>query len=179
MERTVLDAMLANGIQATDWLVITFFTESKNRLVKNLNAESFSENIIPAEKITSGASIQQIKTFLSQQGKLIVLGERHPLSSHEVAVAEKLSENRINLPLIAFAALDDALLQHFGGERVKLMMQRMGMKEDELIEHSMIEKSIENAQKKIAEKIMTESRTKSAEEWFQMNFHPDSSQDGN
>lgn len=170
MNRPALDAQLASGISLEEWMVITFFPMSKNTISKFLNNELLAEHIIPAEKIISGIAIQQIKTFLSRPGRTIVFGERHPLHSHEEQVAEKLLENGIPLPIVAFASLDDALLQKFGGERVKSMMQRMGMKEEELIEHSMIEKSIENAQAKIAEKVMTESKTNSAEDWFRMNF---------
>ncbi len=170
MNRPILDAMLAQGISVNEWMVITFFNETRNNISRIINNETLEEHLISSDKIVAGNAIQKIKTFLSQPGKMIVFAERHPLSSHEEQVAEKLSENGVSLPIITFASLDDALLQHFGGEKVKSMMQRMGMKEEEMIEHSMIEKSIENAQAKIAKKVFTESKTNSAEEWFRMNF---------
>ena len=92
------------------------------------------------------------------------------MSFHEDQVAEKLSELGISLPIIAFASLDDALLQRFGSEKAKGLMLSMGMKAEEVIEHSMIEKSIEKAQSKIAKKVFTESKTNSAEDWLRMNF---------
>jgi preprotein translocase subunit SecA len=170
MSRPALDTILAQGIAANNWLVITFFNETKNNLSKLLNNEALSENIIAADKINSGSMLQKIKTFLAQPGKIIVLGERHPLSAHENQVAEKLSENGVPLPILAFTSLDDALMQRFGGENIKSLMRKMGMKEDEMIEHSMIEKSIENAQEKVAKKTLTESRVNSGEEWFRMNL---------
>ncbi|WOC52117.1 hypothetical protein BPO_1470 [Bergeyella porcorum] len=39
----------------------------------------------------------------------------------------------------------------FGSERIAKMMDRMGHKEGEVIQHSMITKSIERAQKKVEE----------------------------
>ena len=39
----------------------------------------------------------------------------------------------------------------FGSERIAKMMDRMGLKEGEVIQHSMISKSIERAQKKVEE----------------------------
>ena len=50
-----------------------------------------------------------------------------------------------------YVALDDNLMQLFGSERIAKMMDRMGLKEGEVIQHSMITKSIERAQKKVEE----------------------------
>ncbi|WP_435262424.1 preprotein translocase subunit SecA [Tenacibaculum sp. nBUS_03] len=50
-----------------------------------------------------------------------------------------------------FVALDDNLMRKFGSERIAKMMDRMGLKEGEVIQHSMISKSIERAQKKVEE----------------------------
>jgi len=50
-----------------------------------------------------------------------------------------------------FVALDDNLMRLFGSERIAKMMDRMGLKEGEVIQHSMISKSIERAQKKVEE----------------------------
>ena len=47
-----------------------------------------------------------------------------------------------------YVALDDNLMRLFGSERIAKMMDRMGLKEGEVIQHSMITKSIERAQKK-------------------------------
>ncbi|HMV65528.1 MAG TPA: preprotein translocase subunit SecA [Myxococcota bacterium] len=48
-----------------------------------------------------------------------------------------------------FLALDDQLMKIFGSDRMTNVMQRMGLKEDEAIEHRWITASIENAQKKV------------------------------
>ncbi len=50
-----------------------------------------------------------------------------------------------------FVALDDNLMRLFGSERIAKMMDRMGLKEGEVIQHGMISKSIERAQKKVEE----------------------------
>ncbi len=50
-----------------------------------------------------------------------------------------------------YIALDDNLMRLFGSERIAKMMDRMGLKEGEVIQHSMISKSIERAQKKVEE----------------------------
>ncbi len=50
-----------------------------------------------------------------------------------------------------FVSLEDNLMRLFGSERIASLMDRMGLKEGEVIQHSMISKSIERAQKKVEE----------------------------
>ncbi|MFC5046431.1 preprotein translocase subunit SecA [Aquimarina hainanensis] len=50
-----------------------------------------------------------------------------------------------------YVSLEDNLMRLFGSERIAKMMDRMGHKEGEMIQHSMISKSIERAQKKVEE----------------------------
>ena len=50
-----------------------------------------------------------------------------------------------------YVSLEDNLMRLFGSERVAKMMDRMGVKEGEVIQHSLMTKSIERAQKKVEE----------------------------
>ena len=50
-----------------------------------------------------------------------------------------------------FVSLEDSLMRKFGSDRIAKIMDRMGYKEGEVIQHSMITKSIERAQKKVEE----------------------------
>jgi preprotein translocase subunit SecA len=50
-----------------------------------------------------------------------------------------------------YVSLEDDLMRMFGSERIAGMMDRFGYKEGEVIQHSMITKSIERAQKKVEE----------------------------
>jgi preprotein translocase subunit SecA len=50
-----------------------------------------------------------------------------------------------------FLSLEDDLLRLFGSDRIAGIMERMGLQEGEVIQHSMITKSIERAQKKVEE----------------------------
>ena len=50
-----------------------------------------------------------------------------------------------------FVSLEDSLMRLFGSERIAKLMDRMGHKDGDVIEHSMITKSIERAQKKVEE----------------------------
>jgi preprotein translocase subunit SecA len=48
-----------------------------------------------------------------------------------------------------YLSLEDDLLRIFGSDRISGIMDRLGMEEDEPIEHTMISKAIENAQRKV------------------------------
>ena len=50
-----------------------------------------------------------------------------------------------------FVSLDDDLMRLFGSDRIVKYMDRLGLEEGEVIQHSMITKSIERAQKKVEE----------------------------
>lgn len=50
-----------------------------------------------------------------------------------------------------FVSLEDDLMRMFGSGRIAGLMDRLGLKEGEVIQHSMITKSIERAQKKVEE----------------------------
>ncbi len=50
-----------------------------------------------------------------------------------------------------FVSLEDNLMRLFGSERISGIMVRMGIEDGEVIQHSMITKSIERAQKKVEE----------------------------
>ncbi len=48
-----------------------------------------------------------------------------------------------------YLSLDDELMRIFGGDRLKSMMNTLGMKEGEVIEHKWVNKSIEGAQRRV------------------------------
>ena len=52
---------------------------------------------------------------------------------------------------VFFVSLEDNLMRLFGSERISKTLDRLGFKDGEMIEHSMISKSIERAQKKVEE----------------------------
>jgi len=52
---------------------------------------------------------------------------------------------------VFYVSLEDNLMRLFGSERITGIMDKMGFEEGEMIEHSMISKSIERAQKKVEE----------------------------
>ncbi len=52
---------------------------------------------------------------------------------------------------VFYVSLEDKLMRLFASERIAKVMDRLGFEDGEMIEHSMITRSIENAQKKVEE----------------------------
>ena len=51
-----------------------------------------------------------------------------------------------------YLSLDDPLLRIFGGERLKMIMEKLKMPEGEAIEHVMVNRSLESAQRKVEQR---------------------------
>jgi hypothetical protein len=96
----------------------------------------------------------------------MVLWGRHPLASVEYKTLAALPAVST---LVGMTSLDDALIQHFGGDKLKSLMGKMGHKEGEIFEHSMISASIRYAQEDLDKKVKQPISAASANEWFLMN----------
>lgn len=96
----------------------------------------------------------------------MVLWGRHPLASVEDKLLAALPKVSV---LVGMTSLDDALIQHFGGDKVKSLMGKMGHKEGEILEHSMISASIRNAQQDLDKKVENPISANSASDWFLLN----------
>jgi hypothetical protein len=100
------------------------------------------------------------------QNKTPVFVEHYPLHSKELELIKNWDTGRI----IVYSAMDEPLFKHFGSEKLIPLMKMMGMKEDDVIEHNMVTKSIIKGQKKIAEQVSLEQSAGSQAEWMAKNI---------
>ncbi len=97
--------------------------------------------------------------------KIAVFGEHYPMFSKENALYKKLNLEKVEV----FSSLNEPLFKMFGADKIIQLMKQLGMKEDEIIEHKMISKSIRNAQDKIEKKLLTEQSAQSQKDWLSKN----------
>ena len=104
-----------------------------------------------------------IATNMAGRGTDIVLGEGVPeLGGLHIIGTERHESRRIDNQLRGrcarqgdpgsskfFLSLEDDLMRLFGSDNIAGIMDKLGMEDDEPIEHSLVTKSIENAQKKV------------------------------
>jgi len=98
--------------------------------------------------------------------KTPVFTEHYPLHTKELELIKNWDAGQI----IVFSAMDEPLFKHFGSEKLIPLMKMLGMKEDEVIEHSMVSKSIIKGQEKIAEQVNLEQSANSQAEWMVKNI---------
>ena len=114
-------------------------------------------------KLAGQAGAVTIATNMAGRGTDIVLGEgAAELGGLHVIGTERHESRRIDNQLRGrsgrqgdpgssrfYVALDDDLMRIFGGEMITKIMNNLGWKDDEAIEHPQITKSIESAQKRV------------------------------
>lgn len=135
-------------------LFIAWFEESISELRSALPEEN-SHQVMLARDVGS----EDVK------GRMVIFIEHHPRMTIEQNLFERLDLGEV--PVLS--SLDEPLFNLFGGEKMVELLRRLGMSDDEVIGHAMINKSIRNAQKKIQEKIITEQKATSQRDWIAFN----------
>ncbi|MFO7872955.1 MAG: preprotein translocase subunit SecA [Bacteroidales bacterium] len=155
-------------------LVGTTSVDTSELLSRMLKLRSIPHNILNAKhhqreaqivKEAGQAGMVTIATNMAGRGTDIKLGEG-VVEAGGLAIigSERHESRRVDRQLRGragrqgdpgssqfFVSLEDDLMRVFGSARISSLMDRMGLKEGEVIQHSMISKSIERAQKKVEE----------------------------
>ncbi|MBM3163139.1 MAG: preprotein translocase subunit SecA [Chlorobi bacterium] len=155
-------------------LVGTTSVDVSETLSRMLRGRRIAHSVLNAKQhdreaeIVAGAGQKgavTIATNMAGRGTDIKLGEGvRELGGLYILGSERHESRRIDRQLrgragrqgdpgesVFFVSLEDELMRLFGSERVISVMDRLGHEEGDVIEHSMITKSIERAQKKVEE----------------------------
>jgi len=94
----------------------------------------------------------KLTTEVKDAGGLAIIGtERHESRRVDRQLRGRAGRQGDPGSSVFYVSLEDDLMRLFGSERISGVMDRLGFQEGEMIEHSMISKSIERAQKKVEE----------------------------
>ena len=153
-------------------LIGTITIEKSEELSKILKKRNIPHNVLNAKYHEKEAEIVAqggqrgavtIATNMAGRGTDIMLGEGVPeLGGLKIIGTERHESRRIDNQLRGragrqgdpgasrfYIALDDDLMRRFGSDRIKGLMNTLGLKDDEAIENKMLTGAIENAQKKV------------------------------
>lgn len=153
-------------------LVGTVSIDKSETLSRLLKKENVGHNVLNAKNHEREAEIitqagqgknVTISTNMAGRGTDIVLGEGiAKLGGLHVVGTERHESRRIDNQLRGrsgrqgdpgssrfFLSLEDDLMRLFGSDRISGIMEKLGMEEDIPIEHPLVSKSIESAQKKV------------------------------
>ncbi|MDR0518303.1 MAG: preprotein translocase subunit SecA [Fibromonadaceae bacterium] len=153
-------------------LVGTISVEKSEKLSKMLRIEGIPHDVLNAKNHGREAEIIQfaghsgkvtVATNMAGRGTDIALGPGVvELGGLHVLGTERHESRRIDNQLRGrsgrqgdsgssqyYLSLDDDLMRIFGGDNVKKVMDRFGFKDDDVIEHPWVTKSVRNAQRRI------------------------------
>ena len=170
----VIDEIVALREQGRPSLVGTTSVEVSEILSRMLKMKGIKHNVLNAKlhqreaDIVAEAGIAKnvtIATNMAGRGTDIKLTpEVRKAGGLAIVATERHESRRVDRQLRGragrqgdpgssqfFVSLEDNLMRLFGSERIAKMMDRLGIKEGEVIQHSMITKSIERAQRKVEE----------------------------
>lgn len=170
----VIDEIAELRAQGRPTLVGTTTVEVSELLSKMLNMRGIEHQVLNAKlhqreadivALAGRAGTVTIATNMAGRGTDIKLGEGVKDSGGLAIIGtERHDSRRVDRQLRGragrqgdpgssqfYVSLEDDLMRLFGSDRIAKMMDKMGYKEGEVIQHSMITSSIERAQKKVEE----------------------------
>jgi len=154
-------------------VLIYYFEDTKNAIQEVLNTAPINYSTDVNSFVTKVWLINA-NTILNKSdigNRTVFFAEHHPSFSRENEIKQHLLEIEGIKEVIFYTSFEDKLLQLFGSERILQLMEKMGFKDDEVIEHTMISTSIERAQKRIDEKLsMHNNNTRLRKDWFEINL---------
>lgn len=140
-----------------DSLFICWFTDTASKFKDFFRQQGLDENLIIDTHHLHASKLV---------GKTPVFVEHYPLHTKETDLIKNWDAKNV----VVYSALDEPLFRHFGSDKIIPMMKMLGMKEDDVIEHKLVTKSIINGQEKIAEKVPLEQLANSQGEWMGKNL---------
>ena len=133
----------------------------------------FDDSLSEAAAFFSSATTEENILLLTRQttsqqlsARIPIFAEHYPLETKEQDFYKKLNLDVVKV----YSALDEPLYKHFGADRIIDLVQKLGMKESEVIEHKMVSSSIKKAQQKIEKNIVFEQTAHSQSDWLQKNY---------
>lgn len=145
-------ALAALAQEAQPVVIMGWFAETVEKAKQALS--SAGSKIVPQQAHAYAES--------SLQDKTLILLEHYPLPEKEFPLLSSTAPRAITV----ISSLDDPLFMYFGGERLKSLVEKLGMAPGETLEHQMITASIKRAQEKLSAKITLDFSARSQEEWF-------------
>jgi len=178
-----LKAMTDNEIA----IVFTFFDKTQQDIVeflKQSNAPYFQitseltgeaarqEKVVflcDAELVQSPSLLGLLSIWSSKTKVTFLFAGHYPLPTKEKPVVQKLASTFPKSDLVFCSSLDDPSFSIFGSDRMVDLLDKLGMKEDEAIEHALVTKAMQNAREKVESSVQNEITASSEDDWFAKN----------
>jgi hypothetical protein len=152
----IKDYFKKQGVPYFDWKIESF-------------GESDDQNVVYCAQAEEIEHLLKNNSRIAKSPLCFLLTGHHPM----IATEDRLLNNVHTLTgassFLFFLSFNSPLMEVFGVDNMKSLMQTLGMKQDECVEHVMITKSIARAREKIGQSLKSEIRTRNEREWYQKN----------
>lgn len=139
------------------WLFIAWFSQTAKTYRDYFMQNGLSEFNLTEARLLHTAQLQN---------RTPVFLEHYPLHSKEIELVADWQQKN----MVVFSSMDEPLFKHFGSDKMIPLIRLLGMKENEVIEHSYVTQSIVKGQQKIADKVIIEQSANSQAEWMERNL---------
>jgi len=161
-------------------IIISWFDDRHQSLIEFLNKfaipyilmdEYFELNedktiyILNAGLVSTSLHVDSLKA----KQKTIIVDGHYPLVDNENKIIGKIGGGESRNPVLFCLSLEDPLMKSFGSDNIIPLLEKLGLDENESLDHPMIQKAIERARKKISSGVTSEIRTQNESEWFSKN----------
>lgn len=185
MRGMITDALL-HWKQGETVFVTAYFSEGFGRIIEFLSQHQVPYAMLKGDEhdatkilgtlflvessfFKSPSAAEMISKISAKGQKYVLIFGHYPLPDKETKWLQKI-QPLPKMKITFYSSLEDAAFKPFNGDRMIDLMEKMGMKEDEAIEHTMVTKSMERARQKIQEEVLVEQEASSEAEWFQKNL---------
>lgn len=167
-------------------LIITFFDSEQNEIEAFLQGHQLKYTVLD-EQSTDGSPetaiflvsavndfhshvINFLTGYSEKFGRQIYFPSHYPMVATEQKVLTKLAAMGFN-SFVFCLSFDDPLLKMFGSENILPLLEKIGLEDEEALEHKVITLSINSAREKVGKKVRIEIQTTSPQEWFKLNVN--------
>ena len=169
-------------------IALSFFDDTSQQIKEFLNAKQVPYFVLDSSNMQEAAtqsnvifilgagivySSSQLVTFLLDQSKkqkvnFLFFGH-YPISTRENKILDKIKP-LINSSTTFYSSLDDGAFKIFGADLIKTTLEKLGLADEEAIEHDMVSRSMKNAREKIEENVKHEIVCSTEKEWYHKNY---------
>ncbi len=152
-EEYKLKALSALALEEPQTVFLCWFSQTQKLL-----ASHFEANNLSYERVL----LLQGGTYSKIGQRKLILAEHHP----NLQVEEDFYTQMNLTTADYYNSLTEPIFKKAGADKIIDLMKKMGMKDDEAIQHTMISKSIRNLQEKMASSLDGFINASSQEEWI-------------
>ncbi len=156
--------------------VLDYLTEKKvpyYQLSSELSGEAAQQEkvvfVCNATFIQSSALLNLLRGWQAKGKVSFLFAGHYPLPSKEDQIIQKLNTAFPQCPIIFYSSLDEPAFEIFGSDRIVGLLEKLGVKEEESIEHNMVSQAMKRARAKIESSVTREIVTQSEAEWYAKN----------